>query len=53
MAHTEGARVAIEMGDLDTAIREMNLAITVAPEKLKAPLGKIITQLDRGVNTNK
>jgi hypothetical protein len=53
MAHTEGARVAIEMGDLDTAIREMNLAITVAPEKLKAPLGKIITQLDGGVNTNK
>jgi hypothetical protein len=53
MAHTEGARVAIEMGDLDTAIREMNLAITVAPEKLKAPLGKIITQLDRSVNTNK
>jgi hypothetical protein len=53
MAHTEGARVAIEMGDLDTAIREMNLALTVAPEKLKAPLGKIITQLDGGVNTNK
>lgn len=53
MAHTEGARVAIEMGDLDTAIREMNLAMTVAPEKLKAPLGKIITQLDRGVDTNK
>ena len=53
MAHTEGARIAIEMGDLDTAIREMNLALTVAPEKLKAPLGKIITQLDGGVNTNK
>ena len=53
MAHTEGARVAIEMGDFDTAIREMNLAITVAPEKLKAPLGKIITQLDGGVNINK
>jgi hypothetical protein len=53
MAHTEGARVAIEMGDLDTAIREMNLAITVAPENLKAPLNKIITQLDGGVNTNK
>lgn len=53
MAHAEGARIAIEMGDLDTAIREMNLAITVAPENLKAPLNKIITQLDKGVNTNK
>lgn len=50
MAHTEGARAALAGGDYDTAIKEINLAITVAPEKLKPQLDRIITRLDRNVS---
>jgi hypothetical protein len=50
MAHTEEARIALAEGDFDTAIEEVKLAITVAPEKLKAQLNKIILQLDRNVD---
>lgn len=49
MAHTEEARAALAGGDYGKAIKEINLAITVAPEKLKPKLDKIITQLDRNV----
>jgi hypothetical protein len=50
MAHTEEARAALAGGDYDTAIKEINLAITVAPEKMKPQLGKIITQLDKSMS---
>ncbi|MGC1297238.1 MAG: hypothetical protein WA869_19585 [Alloacidobacterium sp.] len=50
MAHTEEARTALAGGDYDRAIKEINLAITVAPEKMKPQLGKIITQLDKSMS---
>jgi tetratricopeptide (TPR) repeat protein len=50
MAHTERARAALAKGDYDTAINEIRLAITVAPEKLKPKLDKISAQLDRNMS---
>ena len=50
MAHTEEARAALAGGDYDTAIKEINLAITVAPENLKPKLDRIIMHLDRTVS---
>jgi hypothetical protein len=50
MAHTEEARVALAGGDYDTAIKEIKLASTVAPEKMRPQLDKIITQLDRNIS---
>jgi hypothetical protein len=46
MAHTKAARVALELNDLDTAIKEIRLAIAVAPEKLKAWLESFLVQLE-------
>jgi tetratricopeptide (TPR) repeat protein len=50
MAHTEEARAALAGGDYDTAIKEMNLAITMAPDNLKPKLERIIMHLDRNVS---
>jgi protein involved in temperature-dependent protein secretion len=50
MAHTEEARAALAGGDYDTAIKEINLAITMAPENLKPKLDRIIMHLDRNVS---
>ncbi len=50
MAHTEQARVALAGGDYDMAIKEIKLAMTVAPEKMKPQLGKIIMQLDKNMS---
>jgi tetratricopeptide (TPR) repeat protein len=51
MAHTEQARVALAGGDYDVAIKEIKLAMTVAPEKMKPQLDKIIMQLDKNMST--
>lgn len=53
MAHTEEARIALATGDFETAIREIKLASTVAPESLKPQLNKIILQLDKNVEISK
>jgi hypothetical protein len=53
MAHTEEARIALATGDFETAIREIKLASTVAPESLKPQLNKIIMQLDKNVEISK
>ena len=49
VAHTEEARTALAGGDYDTAIKEMKLAINVAPEKMRPQIDKIIAQLDKNV----
>jgi len=46
MTHTKSARVALAANDLDTAIREIKLAIAVAPEKLKTWLDDFLVQLE-------
>jgi hypothetical protein len=50
--HTKAARVALGVNDLDTAIREIKLAIAVAPGKLKTWLDDFLVQLenDRRIN---
>jgi hypothetical protein len=50
MAHTEEARIALTSGDFDTAVKEIKLAITTAPEKMKPKLDKIMTQLDKNLS---
>ena len=50
MAHTEEARIALSSGDFDTAMKEIKLAITIAPEKLRPQLDKIITQLNKNLS---
>jgi len=47
MAHTEHAREALAGGDYDTAIKEISMATTVAPEKMKPRLDKIAVQLNK------
>jgi hypothetical protein len=49
IAHTEEARAALAGGDYDTAVKEMKLAINVAPEKMRPQIDKIIAQLDKNV----
>lgn len=44
--HSEAARDALAANDLDTAIREIKLAIAVAPGKLKTWLGNFLGQLE-------
>ncbi|QNI33409.1 hypothetical protein H7849_05510 [Alloacidobacterium dinghuense] len=50
MAHTEQAREALAGGDYNMAIKEIKLAMTVAPEKMKPQLDKIIIQLDKNMS---
>jgi len=44
--HTEAARAALAVNDLDTAIREIKLAIAVSPGKLKTWLDNFLVQLE-------
>ena len=53
VAHNEAARLAVAKGDFDTAIKEMKLAIPVAPENVKGQLNNLITQLQNKVDINK
>ena len=53
IAHNEAARLAVAQGDYDTAIKEMQLAIPVAPEALKGQINNLITQLQNKVDINK
>jgi len=53
MAHTEGARVALAAGDLETAFKKIKLAMSVAPEKLKPQLDRIVVQLNKNAAIHK
>jgi hypothetical protein len=46
MAHTKAAQVALEVNDVDTAIREIRLAIAIAPGELKTWLDNFLVQLE-------
>ncbi len=52
MAHTEEARLALATGDVDTAIKKIELAMTVAPEAMKPKLDKIVMQLGRNLKVS-
>ena len=52
MAHTEDARLALTTGDVDTAIKKIELAMTVAPEAMKPKLDKIVMQLSRNLKVS-
>lgn len=52
MAHTEEARLALATGDVDTAIKKIELAMTVAPETMKPKLDKIVMQLGRNLKVS-
>jgi Protein of unknown function (DUF2911) len=53
IAHNEAARLAVAKGDFDMAIKEMKLAIPVAPASFKGQIESIITQLQNKVDINK
>ncbi|MFL6429035.1 MAG: DUF2911 domain-containing protein [Acidobacteriaceae bacterium] len=53
VAHNETARLAVANGDFAAAIKEMKLAIPVAPESVKGQLNNLITQLQNKVDINK
>ncbi|WP_158748010.1 hypothetical protein [Acidobacterium sp. S8] len=51
-AHLEKARMALTDGNFETAIEEMNLAMPVAPEKMKPKLSQIITHMANSMDIN-
>jgi tetratricopeptide (TPR) repeat protein len=53
IAHNEAARIAAAKGDYDTAVKEMKLAISVAPERSRGNLRDLLRQLENGVDINK
>jgi tetratricopeptide (TPR) repeat protein len=53
IAHNEAARIAVARGDYDTAIKEMKLALSVAPETFRGQINRLITQLENKVDINK
>jgi tetratricopeptide (TPR) repeat protein len=53
IGHSEASRLAVATGDFDAAVKEAKLAVTVAPEALKAPLGDFLRQLEHKVDINK
>lgn len=53
IAHNEAARLAVAKGDFDTAAKELQLAITVAPATFKGQLENLLTQVKNKVDINK
>ncbi len=53
LAHNAAARVAAAKGDYDTAVKEMKLAVSMAPERSKPGLADLLRQLENGVDINK
>jgi hypothetical protein len=53
VAHNELARLAVAKGDYDTAMKEMKMAESVAPEALKSQLNDIEKRLANKVDINK
>jgi tetratricopeptide (TPR) repeat protein len=53
VGHNDAARVAAARGDFDTAVREMRLAVTAAPESLKAQHADLVRRLENREDINK
>jgi hypothetical protein len=53
VAHNEAARLAVALGDYDTAIKEMKLALSLAPETFRGQINRLIPQLQNKVDINK
>jgi len=53
VAHNEAARIAVAKGDFDTAIKEMKLAASLAPEPLKAQHQDIVRRLEDKQDINR
>ena len=53
VAHNEAARIAVAKGDFDTAIKEMKLAASLAPEPLKAQHLDIVRRLEDKQDINR
>jgi tetratricopeptide (TPR) repeat protein len=53
VAHNEAARIAVAKGDFDTAIKEMKLAASMAPEPLKAQHLDIVRRLEDKQDINR
>ena len=50
---SEAARIASAGGDFDNAVKQMKLAMAVAPETLKAALQGLVTRLEKEDDINK
>lgn len=54
IAHAEMARIAVAKGDYETAVKEMKLALSAAPQQgLKAQLTDLIRRLENKEDINK
>jgi len=53
VGHNEAARIAVAKGDYDTAVKEMKLALPLAPEPLKSQVSDLVERLQRRVDINK
>jgi len=53
VGHNEAARVAVAQGDFETAIKEMKLAVPVAPKNLKAAHMDLVRRLQNHEDINK
>jgi hypothetical protein len=53
IAHSEASRLAVARGDFEAAIKEAKIAVTIAPDPLKAQLGDFVRQLEHKVDINK
>jgi tetratricopeptide (TPR) repeat protein len=53
VGHNDAARVAVAKGDFDTAVKEMKLAVTSAPETFKAQLVDLVRRLENREDINK
>jgi hypothetical protein len=53
VAHNEAARIAVAHGDFERAIKEMKLAVSLAPENLKAAHMDLVRRLQNHEDINK
>lgn len=53
IAHQEAARVAVAARDFDTAVKELRLALGVAPPGAKASLADLLTQVQHRIDINR
>jgi hypothetical protein len=53
VGHNNAARVAVSKGDFETAVKEMKLAATVAPDSLKAAHLDLVRRLQNHEDINK
>jgi hypothetical protein len=53
VAHNEGARIAVAHADFQTALREMKLAVTSSPERLKGQHADLVRRLENHEDINK